>query len=162
MEGCPERGVSVTVYGIPWNAMLMFDAEAGPVRNKAELNQFFEIITERLQRLYNVAYAAASLRCWMFRVGSPRPPRANPCGFFPGLISAIMGHTTPPENPLAPHSRGWTGGRVDALLGAEAPRLVRQSGSAVQVDCRSDVNLVPPQKLARARSERFGYRATSV
>ena len=21
MDGCPERGVSVTVYGIPWNAM---------------------------------------------------------------------------------------------------------------------------------------------
>ena len=54
MGGCPERGVSVTVYGIPWNAMLTFGAEAGPVRNKAELEKFVEIITERLRRLYNV------------------------------------------------------------------------------------------------------------
>ena len=55
VDGCPERGVSVTVYGNPWRAMLMFGAAAGPVRNKAELQKFFEIITERLQRLYNVA-----------------------------------------------------------------------------------------------------------
>jgi hypothetical protein len=55
VEGCPEHGVSVTVYGIPWRAMLMFGAAAGPVRNKAELKGFFEIITERLQRLYDVA-----------------------------------------------------------------------------------------------------------
>ena len=55
MDGCPERGVSVTVYGIPWRAMLTFGAAAGPVRNKAELQKFFEIITERLQRLYDVA-----------------------------------------------------------------------------------------------------------
>ena len=52
--GCPRRGVNVTVYGMPWNAMLMFDAEAGPVRNKAEVRQFFEIIKERLQRLYEL------------------------------------------------------------------------------------------------------------
>jgi hypothetical protein len=55
VDGCPERGVSVTVYGIPWNAMLTFGAEAGPVRNKAELKKFLEIITERLRRLYNIA-----------------------------------------------------------------------------------------------------------
>jgi hypothetical protein len=55
MDGCPERGVSVTVYGIPWNAMLTFGTEAGPVRNKAELKKLFEVITERLQRLYNLA-----------------------------------------------------------------------------------------------------------
>ena len=55
VDGCPERGVSVTVYGIPWNAMLTFGAEAGPVRNKAELKKLFEVITERLQRLYNLA-----------------------------------------------------------------------------------------------------------
>jgi hypothetical protein len=54
-DGCPERGVSVTVYGIPWNAMLRFGAEAGPVRNKSELKRFFEIITERMQRLYKLA-----------------------------------------------------------------------------------------------------------
>jgi len=55
VDGCPERGVSVTVYGIPWNAMLTFGAEAGPVRNKAELKKLFEVTTERLQRLYNLA-----------------------------------------------------------------------------------------------------------
>jgi hypothetical protein len=55
VDGCPEHGVNVTVYGIPWNAMLMFGAAAGPVRNKVELKGFFEIITERLQRLYDVA-----------------------------------------------------------------------------------------------------------
>jgi hypothetical protein len=55
VDGCPERGVNVTVYGIPWNAMLMFGAAAGPVRNKAELQGFFKIITERLQRLYDIA-----------------------------------------------------------------------------------------------------------
>jgi hypothetical protein len=55
MGGCPKRGVSVTVYGIPWNAMLTFGAEAGPVRNKDELKKFLEIITERLRRLYNIA-----------------------------------------------------------------------------------------------------------
>jgi hypothetical protein len=53
VEGCPERGVNVTIYGIPWNAMLMFGAAAGPVRNKAELQGFFEIIVERLKRLYD-------------------------------------------------------------------------------------------------------------
>ena len=55
VDGCPERGVTVTVYGIPWRAMLMFGPAAGPVRNKAELQKFFEIITERLQRLYDLA-----------------------------------------------------------------------------------------------------------
>ena len=55
INGCPKHGVNVTVYGIPWKAMLMFGAEAGPVPNKAELRQFFDIITERLQRLYDVA-----------------------------------------------------------------------------------------------------------
>lgn len=54
-DGCPKRAVNVTVYGMPWNAMLMFGAAAGPVQNKAELQQFFQIIKERLQRLYDVA-----------------------------------------------------------------------------------------------------------
>lgn len=53
VEGCPKAGVTVIVYGIPWRALLMFGAAAGPVRNKAELKRFFEIITERLQRLYD-------------------------------------------------------------------------------------------------------------
>jgi len=53
IDGCPAQGVNVTVYGIPWKAMLMFGAAAGPVRNKDDLKQFFELITERYQRLYD-------------------------------------------------------------------------------------------------------------
>ena len=56
VEGCPQQGVTVTVYGIPWNAMLMFDATAGPVRNKNEMKKFFEIITDRLKRLYDIKF----------------------------------------------------------------------------------------------------------
>ena len=55
MDGCPKDGVMVTVYGNPWNAMFTFGVAAGPVRNKAELQRFFDVITERLQRLYDVA-----------------------------------------------------------------------------------------------------------
>jgi len=55
IDGCPKRGVNVTVYGIPWNAMLMFGAAAGSVPDRAELQRFFEIIKERLQRLYDVS-----------------------------------------------------------------------------------------------------------
>ena len=47
--------MNVTVYGIPWNAMLMFGAAAGSVPDRAELPRFFEIIKERLQRLYDVS-----------------------------------------------------------------------------------------------------------
>jgi hypothetical protein len=55
VDGFPQRGVSVTVYGLnPWNAMLTFGGDAGPVPNKAELDNFFEIIIERLKRLYDV------------------------------------------------------------------------------------------------------------
>jgi hypothetical protein len=53
VEGCPQKGVTVIVYGIPWKALLMFGAAAGPVRNKDELQRFFQIITERCQRLYD-------------------------------------------------------------------------------------------------------------
>lgn len=55
VDGCPAVGIKVTVYGIPWKSMLTFGTAAGPVRNKAELQKFFEIITERLQRLYDIA-----------------------------------------------------------------------------------------------------------
>lgn len=55
VEGCPQQGVSVTVYGFPWKSMLMFGAAAGPVKNKVELQRFCDIFTERLQRLYDVA-----------------------------------------------------------------------------------------------------------
>lgn len=36
------------------NAVLVFDAAAWPVRNKDDLRQFFEFITERLKRLYKI------------------------------------------------------------------------------------------------------------
>ena len=55
MDGCPKRGVTVTVYGLnPWNSMLTFGVTTGPVPNKAELQRFCDIITERLKRLYDV------------------------------------------------------------------------------------------------------------
>ena len=56
IDGCPKRGVNVTVYGSnPWNSWLSFGGEAGPVPNKVELQGFCDIITERLKRLYDVA-----------------------------------------------------------------------------------------------------------
>jgi hypothetical protein len=55
VDGCPKRGVTVTVYGLnPWNSMLTFGVDAGPVPNKADLQSFCDIITERLKRLYDV------------------------------------------------------------------------------------------------------------
>ena len=55
IEGCPKQGVKVTVYRLnPWNSLLTFGVDAGPVRNKAELQGFCDIITERLKRLYDV------------------------------------------------------------------------------------------------------------
>jgi hypothetical protein len=55
VDGCPKRGLKLSVYGSnPWNAWLSFGADAGPVPNKAELQDFLDIITERLKRRYNV------------------------------------------------------------------------------------------------------------
>jgi hypothetical protein len=55
IEGCPKQGVNVTVYGLnPWNSLLTFGVDAGPVPNKADLQRFCDIITERLKRLYVV------------------------------------------------------------------------------------------------------------
>ncbi len=55
VKGCPTRGVNVTVYGIsPWNSWLSFDAVAGPVRNKPELQGFCSILTDRLRLRYDV------------------------------------------------------------------------------------------------------------
>ena len=55
MSGCPQRGIEVTVYGLnPWNSMLKFGVQAGTVPNKQELLGFFDIITKRLQRLYDI------------------------------------------------------------------------------------------------------------
>jgi hypothetical protein len=46
----------VTVYGFnPWNAMLTFGVEAGAVPNKADVNALFDVITERLKRLWDVS-----------------------------------------------------------------------------------------------------------
>jgi hypothetical protein len=56
VKGCPKRGVKVVAYGLsPWNAWLSFGADAGPVRNKTELQDYFGIIVERLKRLYDVS-----------------------------------------------------------------------------------------------------------
>ena len=56
VEGCPGRGVRVTVYGSnPWNSWLSFGGDAGAVPNKADLQGFCDIITERLKRLYDVS-----------------------------------------------------------------------------------------------------------
>jgi len=55
IEGCPKQDVKVTIYGLnPWNCLLTFGVDAGPVRNRAELQGFCDIITERLKRLYDV------------------------------------------------------------------------------------------------------------
>ena len=44
----------MTVYGLnPWNSLLTFGVDAGPVPNKTDLQSFCEIITERLRRLYD-------------------------------------------------------------------------------------------------------------
>src|SRR5437868_4216287 len=46
IKGWPKVGVNVTVYGSnPWNSWLSFGGAAGPVHNKAELQEFCEIIT---------------------------------------------------------------------------------------------------------------------
>jgi hypothetical protein len=34
VHGCPKAGVNVTVYGLPWRAMLMFGAAAGPAATR--------------------------------------------------------------------------------------------------------------------------------
>jgi hypothetical protein len=55
IEGCPQRGIKVTVYGLnPWNSMLTFGVDAGGVPNKADLQRSCEINTQRLRRLYDV------------------------------------------------------------------------------------------------------------
>ena len=55
LEECPKQSVKVTVYGLnPWNSLLTFGVDAGPVPNKADLQRFCDIITERLKRLYDV------------------------------------------------------------------------------------------------------------
>jgi hypothetical protein len=55
IEGCPQRGLKVTIYGLnPWNSMLAFGVDSGPVPNKADLQALFDAITERSKRLYDV------------------------------------------------------------------------------------------------------------
>ena len=64
--GAVQVGLILTLLGLAFllmrmrvpdspEALLMFGAEAGPVRNRAELQRFFEAIVERLQRLYEVS-----------------------------------------------------------------------------------------------------------
>jgi hypothetical protein len=56
IDGFPECGVTVTVYGLnPWNSMLTFGVAAGPVPNRADLRIFCDLITDRLKRLYDVS-----------------------------------------------------------------------------------------------------------
>jgi hypothetical protein len=42
------------LVGNPWNSLLTFGVDAGPVRNKVELQGYHDIITDRLKRLYDV------------------------------------------------------------------------------------------------------------
>ena len=54
VKGCPPVGVTVTVYGSnPWNCWLHFGGAAGPLYKKTELQEFCDIITDRLKRLYD-------------------------------------------------------------------------------------------------------------
>jgi hypothetical protein len=63
IEGCPQRGIKVTVYGLnPWNAMLTFGVDSGPVPNKADLQALSEVFTERLKRLYDYDEAKGRIR----------------------------------------------------------------------------------------------------
>ena len=56
IDGCPKSGMKVTVYGSnPWNSWLSFGGDAGPVRNKSDVQAFCGVITERLKRLYDVS-----------------------------------------------------------------------------------------------------------
>jgi hypothetical protein len=56
IDGCPKRGIKVMVYGSnPWNAWLSFGIDAGPIKNKGEIQAFCQIITERLKRHYDVS-----------------------------------------------------------------------------------------------------------
>src|SRR5467141_3677777 len=41
LEDCPKQGVKATVYGLnPWNSLLTFGVDAGPVLNKTDLQNF--------------------------------------------------------------------------------------------------------------------------
>lgn len=59
VDGCPQQGIKVTVYGNPWNAVLSFSSEAGPVCNKDDLKLMFEFFAERLQRVYDIRIDSA-------------------------------------------------------------------------------------------------------
>ena len=84
IEGCPKRGVNVTVYGLnPWNSLLTFGVDAGSVPNKTDLQSFRDIITERLKRLYDVRGPHVSAR---FRV---RELRSRP-----GMTTTIQNKKT--------------------------------------------------------------------
>ncbi|MDR3489355.1 MAG: hypothetical protein P4M05_31225 [Bradyrhizobium sp.] len=43
IEGYPQRGIKVTVYGLnTWSAMLTFGVDSGPVPNKADPQALFK------------------------------------------------------------------------------------------------------------------------
>lgn len=57
VPGCPANGVNITVYGLsPWNSWLSFGVAAGPIRNKAELQEFCVLLTDRLRVRYDVRF----------------------------------------------------------------------------------------------------------
>lgn len=52
---CPQDGVRIVGYGSnSSNAWLSFGVGNGPVYNRAELQSFCDIITERLKRIYDI------------------------------------------------------------------------------------------------------------
>lgn len=57
IPSCPSNGVNVTVYGLsPFNSWLSFGVAAGPVPNKAKLQEFCSILTERLGARYDIPH----------------------------------------------------------------------------------------------------------
>jgi hypothetical protein len=66
IEGCPKRGVKVTVYGLsPWNSLLTFGADAGHrlqvLKHLANLHQQSPILTKRHQAFISAWWRFASI-----------------------------------------------------------------------------------------------------
>jgi hypothetical protein len=64
VDGWSQQGVNITVYDMPWNAMMMSDDDVWRCRRsspKAELQGVFEIITERLGGCTTLSRPAAAL-----------------------------------------------------------------------------------------------------
>ncbi|WP_375413027.1 hypothetical protein [uncultured Bradyrhizobium sp.] len=55
IDGCPERGFVVTVYGSnPWNAMLTIRPEAGRITDRALWRTRVQEIGARLRKQYDL------------------------------------------------------------------------------------------------------------